>query len=146
MDRKIFIKTCGLTCMGSSLLSVLLESCASSNYFAQTSITKDRITVRLSEFIKITKGKTIQLKYILVRHDKFNYPICIYKLNEENYSALLMQCTHKGCELQAQGSFLICPCHGSEFNSLGVVQNPPAEQNLQIFKTSIDNENIYLYI
>ena len=57
-----------------------------------------------------------------------------------------MQCTHKGCELQAQGDFLICPCHGSEFTNQGVVQNPPAEQDLQTFKISIDNENIYIYL
>jgi cytochrome b6-f complex iron-sulfur subunit len=67
-------------------------------------------------------------------------------INEDDYSALLLQCTHKGCELQPQGNFLICPCHGSEFTNKGVVQNPPAEQNLKTFKTSTDNENIYIYL
>ncbi len=146
MDRKIFIKTCGFACMGSTLLAVMIESCANTNYVAQASYTNDKITIKLSEFINNTKGNTTQLKHILVRHDKFNFPICVFKINEENYSALLMKCTHNGCELLAQGDFLICPCHGSEFNIQGVVQNPPAELNLQVFKTSIDNENIYLYI
>jgi cytochrome b6-f complex iron-sulfur subunit len=146
MDRKEFIKTCGLACLGGATLVTLLESCAGTNYLAQTSYANNQITIPKTEFIKVAKDKTIQRKYVLVRHDKFSYPICIYKLDEENYSALLMQCTHKGCELQPQGDFLICPCHGSEFNNQGVVQNPPAEQNLQIFKISTDNENIYLYL
>lgn len=146
MDRKEFIKTCGFACLGGTTLAVLLESCAGTNYLAQTSDANNQITIPKTEFIRIAKDKTIQRKYVLVRHDKFSYPICVYKLNEENYSALLMQCTHKGCELQAQGDFLICPCHGSEFTNQGVVQNPPAEQDLQTFKISTDNENIYIYL
>ncbi|WP_144605495.1 QcrA and Rieske domain-containing protein [Algoriphagus algorifonticola] len=146
MDRKEFIKTCGFACLGGTTLAVLLESCAGTNYLAQTSYANNQITIPKTEFIRIAKDKTIQRKYVLVRHDKFSYPICVYKLDEENYSALLMQCTHKGCELQAQGDFLICPCHGSEFTNQGVVQNPPAEQDLQTFKISTDNENIYIYL
>lgn len=146
MDRKEFIRTCGFACLGGATLAVLLESCAGTNYFAQTNYANNQIAIPKTEFIKVTKDKSIQRKYVLVQHDKFSYPICVYKLDEENYSALLMQCTHKGCELQAQGDFLICPCHGSEFTNQGVVQNPPAEQDLQTFKISIDNENIYIYL
>lgn len=146
MDRKEFIKTCGFACLGGTTLAVLLESCAGTNYLAQTSYANNQITIPKTEFIRIAKDKTIQRKYVLVQHDKFSYPISVYKLDEENYSALLMQCTHKGCELQAQGDFLICPCHGSEFTNQGVVQNPPAEQDLQTFKISTDNENIYIYL
>src|SRR5690348_7028417 len=128
MNRKEFIKTCGLTCLSGVTLSFLLESCVGTNYFAKTSYANNQITIPKSEFIQFTKDKTIQRKYVLVRHDKFNYPICIYKLDQESYSALLMQCTHSGCELQPHGNYLTCPCHGSEFDSKGVVQNPPAEQ------------------
>jgi cytochrome b6-f complex iron-sulfur subunit len=146
MDRKEFISTCGFACLGGTVLGALLEGCAGANYFAQSSYANNQITVRRSEFTRVTKDKTIERKYILVRNDKFAFPICIYKLDKESYSALLMQCTHKGCELQAQGDFLICPCHGSEFNNRGVVQSPPAEQNLQLFKTTTDHENIYIHI
>src|SRR6218665_77253 len=146
MDRKKFIKTCGFACLGGTAIAALLESCAGTSHFAQITESDNQVTIRKSEFTKMTKGKTVQRKYVLVRHNKLSYPICIYKLDEENYSALLMQCTHSGCELQPQGDYLTCPCHGSEFNNKGVVQNPPAEQNLQTFKIKTDNENVYLYI
>jgi Rieske Fe-S protein len=146
MDRKEFIITCGLACLGGATLTALLESCAGANYFAQTSYANNQVIVPKSEFIRIAKEKTIQRKYVLVRHDKFDYPICIYKLDEENYSALLMRCTHNGCELQPHGDYLSCPCHGSEFNNKGAVQNPPAEHKLQTFEIKTDNENIYLYL
>lgn len=146
MKRIEFIKTCGLACLGGTVMSTLLESCATTTYFAQTTSANNKITILKSEFFKVKNEKPKPRKFVLVRHEKFNFPICVYKLDGENYSALLMQCTHKGCELQPQGDFLICPCHGSEFSNRGVVQSPPADQNLQTFKIETDNEHVYLYI
>jgi cytochrome b6-f complex iron-sulfur subunit len=146
MNRKEFIKACGLACLGSAALAALLEGCTSSNYFARTSMEGNKLVIKKSEFTTVEKDKTTQRKYVLVKSDKFNFPICVYKLNEGEYSALLMECTHKGCELQPHGEYMMCPCHGSEFSNKGVVQNPPAEHNLQSFKTTTDNENIYIIL
>ena len=146
MERKEFIKTCGLACLGTTALMTMLQGCASSNYFAKTSTSGKLITIPKSEFTDTSKDKVIQRKFVLVRVEKFNYPIGVYHLGDSEYSALMLQCTHKGCELQPNGDFLVCPCHGSEFTNTGVVQNPPAEENLQTFKTSTDNENIYIHI
>ena len=146
MDRKEFIKTCGFACLGGSALVTLLESCASSNYFALSTLDRNQLLVKKSEFIKIGKNTQTLRKYVLVKTDKFSFPIVVYRLGSENYSALLLQCTHKGCELQPQGDYLVCPCHGSEFTNQGIVQNPPAEQNLQNFKTTTDDENIYIQL
>ncbi len=146
MDRKEFIKICGFTCVSGAALTTLLQSCASTNYFAQTSLTNNQLIIRKSEFVKAEKDKTLQRKYVLAKTDKYNYPICIYKINDENYSALLMQCTHNSCELNPQGDYLICPCHGSEFTNKGIVQNPPAEQNLKAFIITTDHENIYIQL
>jgi cytochrome b6-f complex iron-sulfur subunit len=146
MDRKEFIKTCGFACLGTTTLMTMLQGCASSNYFAKTTISGRLITIPKSEFTGMSKDKVIQRKFVLVRVEKFNYPIGVYDLGEGEYSALMLQCTHKGCELQPNGDFLVCPCHGSEFTNTGIVQNPPAEENLQTFKTSTDNENIYIHI
>ena len=146
MDRKEFIKSYGIACLGGSALSVFLQSCASTNYFAQTSLTENKIILPKAEFIKTQDDKTSQRKYVLVKTDQLNFPVCIYKSGEENYTALLMECTHKGCELQPQGDFLICPCHGSEFNNKGIAQNPPAEENLRTFLITTDHENIYIQL
>lgn len=146
MDRKEFINICGYACLGGTVLATLLQSCASTTYFAQTSSEENKILIKKTEFINTEKEKIKEKKFVLVKSDKFGFPICVYKINESEYSALLLQCTHKGCELQPQGNFLVCPCHGSEFTNKGVVQNPPAEQNLKTFKTLTDNENIYIYL
>ena len=146
MERREFVKTCGFACLGGTALVTLLQSCASSNYFAQTVFENNQIAIKKTEFVKTEKNKSVQRKYVLVKSEKYNYPICVYKTIEENYIALLMECTHKGCELQPHGDYLICPCHGSEFTNKGIVQNPPAEANLKAFNIKTDNENIYIQL
>lgn len=146
MERKEFIKTCGLACLGGTAISVFLESCSSAAYFAQSSISSNQIMIKKSEFTFIKKEKAEQRKFVMVKNSKLELPICIYKHNEEEYSALYTECTHKGCEVKPNDNFMVCPCHGSEYTNKGVVQNPPAERNLRQFKITTDNENIYVHV
>ncbi|MGH8016187.1 MAG: ubiquinol-cytochrome c reductase iron-sulfur subunit, partial [Candidatus Zixiibacteriota bacterium] len=122
----------------------VLDSCAGSFYYAKASFENKRITIKKSEFTRIEKDKIVERKFVMVKSHKYGYPICIYKMAEDDYSALLMECTHRGCELEPQGDYLLCPCHGSEFTNRGLVQNAPATDNLKSFKVSADNENIYV--
>lgn len=145
MERKEFLKKCGQLCLGGIVIGGLLESCAG-NYYAISKIENDIISIKKSEFIEVKDGNSKPRKYILVRSEKLNFPLSVYKLNENTYSALLMECSHKSCELNPHGDYLICPCHGSEFNNLGQVQNPPAETDLKTFKITHDNENIYIHL
>ena len=133
-----------MACLGGITLTALLEGCASTNYFAQNTTSGKQITIRKTEFIKVEKEKQVQRKYVLVKPENLNFPICIYRLEDGSYVALPMQCTHKGCELQPNGDYLICPCHGSEFSNKGIVKNPPAEENLKPLKITTDDENIYI--
>ncbi len=146
MNRKEFIKTCCLVCIGGPVLAALLESCAGSFYYAKAHLDNNQIIINKAEFIKEVKEKTVQRKYVLVKSYKYGFPICIYKLSEEDYSALLLECTHRGCELEPQGDYLVCPCHGSEFSNQGLVQNPPATDKLKTFQVTADNENIYVQL
>lgn len=145
MNRKEFIATCGVACMGSTAMA-WLQSCTANNYYAMVAKSEQKLSVKKSEFIKSENGKTSDRKYVLIKTEELNFPICIYKLNATSYTALLMECTHKSCELQPHGDYLVCPCHGSEFTKQGTVQNPPAEQDLRIFKISSDDENIYVHL
>ncbi len=146
MDRKEFLKTCGFACIGGTALAALLQGCGTANYYARANFVDNQIAVKKSEFIELSSGQSKQRKYVLVKNDKMGFPICIYKQSESEFTALYMQCTHKGCELNPHGDYLVCPCHGSEFTNRGVVQNPPAEENLKTFQIKTDNENIYVQL
>jgi len=81
-------------------------------------------------------------KYLVVHNDLLQYPICVFRLDENDYSALLMRCTHQGTELQVFGNRLQCPAHGSEFDNKGKVQHPPAQADLRSFPVIIEDDQL----
>ena len=139
MERKLFLKSCGYACLGGSMLSVFLESCSGSKQIEGT-IKNDDMVVPVISFHHNNSFR----KYIIVTHEKMKFPICVYRFNENAYSALLMRCTHQGAELQVFGEKLECPAHGSAYNNRGIVQNGPADTNLRTFPVSIQNDQVYI--
>ena len=143
MERRKFIKTCCNTVIAIPILATTLQSC-SAIYYA--TITKDarRVLVKKSEFWYVKKDKKVNRAFVLVKTERMEFPICLYKMDEDVYSASLMHCTHRGCELNVGGGIYSCPCHGSEFSLTGEVLEGPADRDLKTFKTDTDNENIYI--
>lgn len=142
MKRKDFIKTCGCALVTAPLWGSLLQSCTSYHYAAY-SRKDNKLAIPLSEFgTKNNKNRD----FVLLDFKDSSYPICIFKTGENQYTASLMQCTHKGCELNVEGDLFSCPCHGSEFTKTGEVIEGPAIEALKTFKTTLDNTHIYVHL
>lgn len=124
--------------------SWLLQACTTHKYITDYNLTSSKITVRKSSFTVIKKGQNVQLKFVLLKPDTFQFPLVVYKLQENEYRTLLLQCTHQGCELTPYETTMVCPCHGAEFNRKGEVTQGPADTNLKFFETTQDDENIYI--
>jgi cytochrome b6-f complex iron-sulfur subunit len=146
MDRRNFIRASCLSCLGSIGAIAFLEACSSQKYINNYELKEDRIILRKSEFTQIKKEKIQQLAFVLVKVEQLPFPIAVYKLDDQEYKALFLQCTHQGCELNPHENMLVCPCHGAEFNTGGKVTQGPAEIDLKTFITSHDNENIYIHL
>jgi Rieske Fe-S protein len=138
MERKDFIKTCGLVCMGGTVFAVLLNSCAVSKIISGNIVDSD-LVVQASEFETLKDDQKTYKRYVIVQADKLKYPICVYRFSDNNYTALWMSCTHQGTELQVSGDRLHCPAHGSEFSNNGLVQNGPADKPLRVFPVTVNN-------
>ncbi len=145
MNRKEFLKSLAIICIGAPSLMVLNQSCSQTKYYANAVFQEDKIIINKSEFSYILDNKTQTRNQIFINSNKLKFPICIIDKSNGNYEALLMKCTHKGCELNPAGDFFVCPCHGSEFDNSGIVLSPPANKNLFKFKIENDEENLYIY-
>lgn len=141
MDRKDFIKACGMACMGGGAMMSLLQSCGVSKTLSGT-INDSDLIVALSDFETNAGNEIHYKKYIIVNNDKLKFPICVYRLDAQNYSALWLQCTHQGAELQVFGDKLQCPAHGSEFDNKGAATSGPADRNLRSFPVTIENKQL----
>jgi Rieske Fe-S protein len=140
MDRRSFIKKGCIACVGLTVLGTVMQSCTTVKYVTGN-MTENGITVDLKEFATPKKGQT---PYVIVRHEDLQYPICVYRISATQYSALLMQCTHQGAELQVAGDRLVCPAHGSEFDKMGKTTQPPAMTDLRSFAVVIKNDQLFI--
>jgi Rieske Fe-S protein len=139
MRRREFTKACILCLAGSTIMS----GCQVTHY-ATGVLQSNGIAVPKSEFTYLKKDQPVLRSYIIVRNDAIEFPIYVYRFSENEYSAVLMKCTHQGNELQASGDHLHCSAHGSEFNNKGVVSQGPAEENLRTFPVVADESKIFI--
>lgn len=146
MKRRKFIKSCCFTAVGLPIFTSVLQSCGSSIYYAAISNDNNRVIIAKAEFWKVSENKKTERSFVLVKTEDSDFPICLYKIEEEKYIASLLKCTHRGCELNVGGGIYSCPCHGSEFSTAGKVLEGPADQDLKTFKIETDNENIYINV
>jgi Rieske Fe-S protein len=137
MNRKEFIKLCGLACVGGSVLTPILLGCSGSSML-NGEISGSDIIVPLDSFV--TPGTPSSYREsVIVYNKQLEYPICVYRLSENRYSALWMRCTHQGAELQVFGDRLECPAHGSAFTDTGAVVNGPATEPLRSFPVTVES-------
>ena len=125
-------------------MAVLLQSC-SSIYYATHTFENNTIVLSANEFMEIKKDETVHRPFVILKNASIPFPICVYK-NGDQASALLMKCTHQGCEVNPNAYSLVCPCHGSEFDTSGKVINPPAEESLTSYKVTMETDNYYIHL
>lgn len=140
LSRKEFLRSC--SCAGAALLSLplmaSLQGCSSTaQYHAE--ITKEGARVPLSAFNK--SGVVV-----LARSTTLSAPVLVKRVANQEYVAVLMKCSHKGCELVQDGPQLSCPCHGSEFTQEGHVLSPPATQDLVRYPVRLEADSVVVQI
>ena len=132
-----------MMCLTGSAIIPVLTGCQST-YYTNGVLESNGISVQKSEFTYLKKDQPVQRDYIIVKNNAVEFPIYVYRLSDQDYSAVLMKCSHQGNELQASGDHLHCPAHGSEFNNKGIVSQGPAEENLRTFKVVADGEKLFI--
>jgi cytochrome b6-f complex iron-sulfur subunit len=137
MHRKEFIKTVGILAVG-TIGGSFLNSCAAIKY-VQYSVEGNNLVVKKSEFSDLPK-------FVLLSVNGLPAAIYLRKNETDTFTALLTQCTHKGCEVDPDYDMLLCPCHGSKYSSEGAVISPPAKDPLMKFNVSTDQDNIYIHL
>ncbi len=139
MDRRSFIKKGCMACAGLSFLSVIVQSCQGVKYVGGE-LGESGMNVPMNAF----DTKQGHRQYVIVRNDELQFPICVYRISDTEYSALLMRCSHQGAELQVAGDQLVCPAHGSEFDKMGKVTQSPAMADLRKFPVTIKSDQLFI--
>lgn len=128
MERRNFIRK--FTIGGSLLLSVPLvfQACSKDNEADQSGNEK---------IVDLSSGAFSTLQTVGGFAYKDN--IIIIRISESQYVALSKICTHQSCTVSFANSAnqLVCPCHGSKFDTTGSVINGPATAALKKYAVSV---------
>jgi Rieske Fe-S protein len=146
MKRRDFIRSSCIACAGMTGMAIVLQACTTGKYVNDFTQTGTKITVKKSAFTLVKRDKTVAQKFILLKPESLQFPIALYKISVTEYKAVLLQCTHQGCEVSPYETTIVCPCHGAEFNTKGEVKQGPAETNLKTFALTHDDETIYIQL
>jgi cytochrome b6-f complex iron-sulfur subunit len=135
MDRKDFFKNCVRLAGAGILFPLLGQSCKGIAYISHSTDSKG---------VLVKKADLADHPFVLIQPANLPAPIFLTKLENNEYSALLLQCTHRACEVRPTGQELECPCHGSVFSHTGEVLESPAERPLRRFQVLEDGDNLYI--
>jgi Rieske Fe-S protein len=141
MERREFIRSSCNACllMAAGYLLPELTGCSPKYSVFKTDIVDKKIALPLTAFQK----SSLQL----VRPNGWFFDIAVEKKEENDYLALLLQCTHQENQLTAMGTNgFYCSLHGSRFDSNGNVLKGPAEQPLERYKTYVENNNLIIEV
>lgn len=141
MNRKDFIRNTCKACLGMAVTPVVFGACRITK-IAAGQLTTDGLLLDVNTFAAKEKGK--YLSYVVVRNEALSFPIYVYRFGETEYTALWMQCTHQGTELNAAGDMLQCPAHGSEFSNRGKLTSGPAGEDLRSFPVTVINNQLFI--
>ncbi len=136
--RDFLKKTCGLCIAlgGVGFVSTLLESCATVPMVKATETNK-KISIPLNSF-------NDKKPFVLIRVFSLENDILLYKKSENDFVAILMQCTHEKQPLSLSGTGLHCSAHGSSFDLEGNVTQSPALLPLKKYPATLSGEVIII--
>jgi cytochrome b6-f complex iron-sulfur subunit len=133
--RDFIIRSAAGVIAGGALISAnKLEAFSKSKQTSKTSFIKsgDDIIIKLSDSPSLSKtGGNVRV----------NDEIILIRKSDSEFIAIKTICTHKGCDVELEGSKFVCPCHGSEYTIDGTVTQGPAKKDLKKYETIFDSEN-----
>lgn len=68
----------------------------------------------------------------------------VVHIGDGGFLAVYHRCTHLGCTVpwDSTAQKFICPCHNSQFDQQGTVENPPAPRPLDLFALTIEDGEV----
>jgi Rieske Fe-S protein len=139
VNRRNFVRQTAAWCIVPGVLTSLLNSCKSAATFTSADAVPGIIQVPLTAFQEGSDR-------INVRDKRLEFDVLLLKKPNNEYKAIYMKCTHYDNPLVASSTSIYCNSHGSQFDMDGKVMKDPAPTPLQIFPTSIENQQIQIKI
>ncbi len=142
MERRAFVRSGCKLCVTGMVMMILSPG----ELFAAKKNKPFKTQLNDHGQAEIPVSMFVETNLQIVRVKELEYDIVLHKEQDENYTALLMKCTHFDNALYLTGDGMRCSLHGSEFDTRGNILKGPAEIPLQQFETQRLENNIIIQI
>ena len=134
MKRRDFVQSLPALSTGFvvGVSTVSLSACGGTRYLEPRG-TLDRLVV---------SAASVPETGALLQRPGLEFPVFLRRGERGDYVALLVRCTHQGCQPDPIGDRFICPCHGSEFDLEGAVLQGPAERPLARYLVAREGQDL----
>ena len=80
--------------------------------------------------------------------DDLEREILVVHTKADQYIAVDVKCTHRGCDLnyEADAKKFTCPCHGSEYDLTGAVIKGPSTKNLNYYHAELKGDEVIVTV
>lgn len=142
MDRKEFFSKVGFGAAAALLpacIAGIATSCSSDN---STSPSPAPAPSGVDFLLDVSTGSLTTNGGFLVTKG-----IVVARTNSGTSIAVSASCTHEGTNVNynASGNNFICPNHGAQFSSTGMVTQGPANTNLKKYNTTLTGNSLRVY-
>lgn len=133
LTRRRFLATTACVCTGVSV------GCAANQSFVRAEVDAQHARIPLAQL----RQHTDTIVYIdalaasiAIRHDTDAHARTV------PWRALLLVCTHRGCNVAPHRGGYLCPCHDSRFDAEGKVLQGPANEALYELPCTLDGDQL----
>lgn len=157
MDRRDFLQKAGL-----AGFAVIAGSSVLGGFTIPTAKASSRIAAGGIREVPLRLEDTPELKEIggmyNLEVEDIDKNLLIGRIGEEEFIAVDIKCTHKGCKVSLkmhedpekpkddEKPFLGCPCHGSTYDLNGAVTGGPSKKPLMKYETSFKDGEVLVKI
>ena len=133
MNRRDFLKRIeAISAAGTVIGATAASGGCLGFHYASSSLISGRLVIRRSDF-----GKS---RFVMVDHPGFPLPLYVHELDDGSFVAVSTRCMHRGCQVEPADGKLICPCHGSEYDTQGAVLKGPTRRPLERYPVTADDQ------
>lgn len=140
-NRRAFIRSSCLACMGFMATGTILEACSASTF----PLVKAKNYAENQLHVPISSFNDEKVNAVIVRNTQLESDILLVRKMGE-FKALYLQCTHEGVNLSPSSTKIHCNAHGSVFDFDGNVLKEPALKPLRQFRTEKNLSEIIIYL
>jgi len=140
IERRKFLASACKACLftGAGFLLSDLIACSPTTKIIRLPVMENTVSLPISSFSK----EPLQI----ISPEGWLYNIAVRKTADDQFEALLLQCTHQQNQLTATPNGYICTLHGSRFSQEGQVQKGPAALPLKKYSTVTNQDLLIIHL